>query len=120
MAAMRILAVNRKLTTETDVAFLFDTHAQIRAAWRWLIENDRLHSFSYRPKSEGPDLNRLFLEQYLIDYRLTKVFVPLETTTIVELVQNFYGADLDRTIYNVVNADLAVTAAATDAGPRNA
>lgn len=116
MAAMRILAVNRKLTTEADVAFLFDTPAQIRAAWRWLIENDRLHSFSYRPKSEGVNEDRAFLQQYLSDYRLTKVYMPVETATIVRLVEGLFGADLHRTIYDVVNPDFAVT----DRDPRNA
>lgn len=100
---MRILAVNRKLTTETDVAFLFDTPAQIRAAWGWLIENDRFHSFSYRPKSEGVNEDRAFLQQYLSDYRITKVYMPLESATIVRLIEEFFEADRDRTIYNVVN-----------------
>lgn len=105
MLAMRILAVNAKLTSETDVAFLFNTPSQVRAAWRWLIENDRLGSFSYRPRSEGVDEDRAFLEQYLSEYRLTKVYVPLEWDAIVRLIENFFGADLDRKIYDVINPD---------------
>lgn len=102
---MRILAVNAKLTTETDAAVLFNTPAAVRAAWRWIIENDRLGCFSYRPRSEGVNEDRAFLQQYLLDYRLTKVFIPLEAATIERLIGGFFGADLDYKIYDVINPD---------------
>lgn len=105
MAAMRILAVNAKLTTETDAAVLFNTPAAVRAAWRWIVENDRLGFFSYRPRSEGVNEDRAFLQQYLLEYRLTKVFIPLEAATIERLIGGFFGADLDYKIYDVINPD---------------
>ena len=99
---MRILALNIRSTTEAPVAFQFDTPKQVEFAWNWIVVKDRLADFSYRPSSEGVNEDRAMLSSYLSTFRTTGVFVPLETATIVRLVENFWGADLNRTLYPLI------------------
>ncbi|GAA2173534.1 hypothetical protein GCM10009784_08220 [Arthrobacter parietis] len=51
------------------------------------------------------DGDRAFLKQYLSEYRITKVYMPLESATIMRIIEGFFGVDLDRTIYDVINPD---------------
>lgn len=66
---MKILNINRRYTTDIDVALPFETDTQVVATWLYLVDHGRSDSFRYDPEVDGEDADRAWMAQYLANHR---------------------------------------------------
>lgn len=62
---MRILNINSRSTTDTDIALPFDTDRQVYRAFEYMVSRGHLTEFRYDPEVDGEDADRALIADYL-------------------------------------------------------
>jgi len=103
MVSMKILNINRRSVGQVEVALPFETDVQVRRAWEYLVAGRHLGDFSYRPVSEGEDVDRAFIASYLRCRNAGECMEPPEADQIRQMIPKIWGAELNFDIRELID-----------------
>lgn len=92
---MKILNINRRERGQVEVALPFETDEQVEAAWGYLVANRLFFDFSYRPRSEGEDADRSYIDAYLQRLRTGDPLPEPDAEQIRRIVPKICGAEMN-------------------------
>lgn len=98
---MKIIVIDSRRHGVENIALPFEEESDIVDAWDWVVANDWLSDFSYRPAAEGEDPNRFFIEKYLADIKAGTSRLPLAAGLVRKLFASIYGAELQHQIIDL-------------------
>lgn len=103
MVSVKILNINRRYTTDINVALPFETDAQVLAAWDYIMANGRADSFRYDPEVEGEDPDRAWMDQYMDSYRANPTLRTLDANQVRRAIRKIWGAEMNYDIRELLS-----------------
>ncbi|QOT19716.1 hypothetical protein [Paenarthrobacter sp. YJN-5] len=105
MVSVKILNINCRYTTDTNVALPFDTDAQVLAAWDYIMANGRADSFRYDPEVEGEDPDRAWMDQFLTNRWAGNPQPAFDADQVRRTIPKIWGAEMNYDIRELLGVE---------------
>lgn len=105
MGSMRILNINSRYTTDTDIALPFETDVQVVASWLYLVENRRTDSFRYDPEVDGEDADRAWMGRYLDNHRAGIDQPVPDAAQVRRAIDKIWGAEMHCDVRELIGVE---------------
>lgn len=100
---MKIINLNPRYTTQTVIALPFETDSDVCNAWEYIVSNDWLGSFDYRPNTEGEDEERASISAYLSARRQGEPIEFPDPETIRRYIPKIWQAEMNFDIRDLLD-----------------